>query len=116
MTYHDPGVLCQIIIHTMYKNSKQGIFSCTLTLRCLSNDPEEGFISIDNFFFFCLQENPNLRYTNPQLFAQEATNLSTNDNTSVKDNNCFISFELKMPSVNTPKMMILFKILNRKSP
>lgn len=39
----------------------------------LSNDPEEGFISIDNFFFFfCLQENPNLRYTNPQLFAQEA--------------------------------------------
>ena len=102
MTYCDPAVLCLTVIHITYKNSKYGVFSCTLILWSLSNDPEEGFISVDNFF--CLKENPNLRYTDPQLFVQEAVNLSTNDNTTMKDNNCFIPFNLKMPSVNTQKI------------
>lgn len=60
--------------------------------------------SIDKCVFLVFKENPNLRSADPQLFAQEAINLSINDNTALKDNNCFIPFNLRMSFVNTQKM------------
>lgn len=66
------------------------------------SDPKERFISIDKWVWggFGFKENPNLRYADPQLFAQEAINLSTNDNITMKDNS-FIPLNVRMPSVNT---------------
>ena len=51
--------------------------------------------------FFDFKENSNVRCADPQLFAQEAIHLSTNDNTTVKDPNRFIPSNLRMPSANS---------------
>lgn len=71
---------------------------CLVTLK--SDSYLSTYLSIYPFFF-CLRENLNLRYADPQLFAREAVDLSAKDNTTMKDNNCFIPFCLKMLSVNT---------------
>lgn len=52
------------------------------------------------FFFFLALKRTQIRFADPQLFAQETINLSTNVNTTKKDNDCFIPFSLRMPSVN----------------
>lgn len=73
------------------KNSKQGFFSQN---TLMSNDPEEGFISAGkcvSWFCVCFfKENAKFKYAGSQLFAQETINLSTNDNPTMKDDNCFI--------------------------
>lgn len=51
--------------------------------------------------FLTLKRTPISGVLIHSLFAQEAINLSTNDNATVRDHNCFIPSNLRMPSANS---------------